>query len=175
MWVKWCWKCCQTASWHIQVMWSFLLIVFLQLNLTLVPATHKSPCFYTTTYCSPAHKPASSPPSPPVGESLFVTCYVSKLTNLLLCLPPLQQVSHCLWHATFPSSLTCSSLFLPSSSWVLICDMPCFQAHQPAPPSSSPPGCKSSFVTCHISKLTNPLLSLLPSSSWVLICDVPYF
>src|SRR5260370_1334440 len=37
-----------------------------------------------------------------------------------------------------------------------------FQAHQPAPPSSSPPASKSSFVTCRISKLTNPLLPLPP-------------
>src|SRR5229473_1164494 len=43
--------------------------------------------------------------------------------------------------------------------------MPCFEAHQPAPPSSSPPVSESLFVTCHVSKLTNLLLSLPPSSS----------
>src|SRR5258708_26156256 len=35
--------------------------------------------------------PSSS--SPPVDESLFVTCHISKLTNSLLPLPPLQLVS----------------------------------------------------------------------------------
>src|SRR5258708_15388729 len=48
--------------------------------------------------------------------------------------------------------------------------MPHFQAHQPAPPSSSPPGCKSSFVTCHISKFTNPLLPLPPLQD---VCNRP--
>src|SRR5229473_1236783 len=63
--------------------------------------------------------------------------------------------------------------------------MPHFRVHQPAPPSSpppvgespfvtrydvpssptcsslfSPPVCESSFVTCHVSELTNPLLPL---------------
>src|SRR5216684_2095024 len=38
----------------------------------------------------------------------------------------------------------------------------CFQAHRPTPTSSSPPASKSSFVTCHVSKLTNPLLPLPP-------------
>src|SRR5258708_7129793 len=38
----------------------------------------------------------SLPSSPPASESLFVTCHVSKLTNLLLPLPPLQKVSLCL-------------------------------------------------------------------------------
>src|SRR5713226_8770010 len=62
----------------------------------------------------------------------------------------------------FPNSTTHPFLFLPSRMSVFICDMPCFQAHQPAPPSSSPPGCESSFVMCHVSKLTNPLLPLPP-------------
>src|SRR5216684_1282896 len=39
--------------------------------------------------------------------------------------------------------------------------MPCFKAHQPTPPSSSPPASEPS-VTCHVSKLTNGLLSLPP-------------
>src|SRR5258708_36386949 len=43
---------------------------------------------------------------------LHVTCYVSKLTNPLLPLPPLQLVSPCLRPAMFRSSPTCSSLFL---------------------------------------------------------------
>src|SRR5260370_21878438 len=109
---------------------------------------------------SPQPVPPSS--SPPIGESSFVLCRVSKLTNLLLPLPPLQQVSPCLRCATLRSSLTCSSLFLPSNWCVLICVMPCFKAHQPAPPSSSPPASESSLVTCHASKLTNPFLPLPP-------------
>src|SRR5258707_574576 len=43
--------------------------------------------------------------------------------------------------------------------------MPCFQAHQPAPPSFSPPVSEFLFVTCHISKLTNLLLPLPPFNS----------
>src|SRR5258708_20682072 len=43
--------------------------------------------------------------SPPVGESLFVMCYISELTNLLLPLPPFQKVSPHLQCAAFPSSL----------------------------------------------------------------------
>ena len=72
------------------------------------------------------------------------------------------QVSPCLQRATFLSSPTHFSHFLPSRKWVLICDVPCFEAHQPAFPSSSPPVSESSFVTCHVSKLTNPLLPLPP-------------
>src|SRR5260221_716507 len=37
-----------------------------------------------------------------------------------------------------------------------------FEAHQPTPPSSFPPASESSFVMCHASKLTNPLLPLPP-------------
>src|SRR5216684_1917244 len=43
--------------------------------------------------------------------------------------------------------------------------MPGFKAHQPAPPSSSPPAVESLFVMCHVSKLTNSLLPLPSSSS----------
>src|SRR5216684_1131944 len=60
------------------------------------------------------------------------------------------------------SSPTRSSLFLPSNWCVLICVVPRFKAHQPAPPSSSPPASESSLVTCHASKLTNPFLPLPP-------------
>src|SRR5258707_5524046 len=63
---------------------------------------------------SPCTAPTSS--SPPVGESLFVMYYVSKLTNPLL--PPLQFVSPLL-HATFSSSQTPSS-FLPFTHPALI-------------------------------------------------------
>src|SRR5258708_7310438 len=112
--------------------------------------------------CFQAHQPTPPSSSPPGCESSFVTCHVSKLTNLLLPLPPLQDGSHHLCLATFRSSPTYSSLLLPARMWVLICDVPRFQSHQPAPPSSSSPGCESLFVTCHVSKLTNPLLPLPP-------------
>src|SRR5258707_861742 len=72
----------------------------------------------------------------------------------------LQLVSPHLCHAAFRSSPTHSSLFLPSSEWVLVCDVPFFEAHQPFPPSSSPPVGESSFVSCRVSKLTNLLLPL---------------
>src|SRR5258708_5617777 len=109
-----------------------------------------------------AHQPAPPSSSPPDCESSFVMCHVSELTNWLLLLPPLQDVSPLLSRLTFPSSPSCFSHFLPSRMCVLICDVPLFQAHQPAPPSSSPPACESSFVMCHVSKLTNWLLLLPP-------------
>src|SRR5258707_383413 len=43
--------------------------------------------------------------------------------------------------------------------------MPCFQAHEWTPPSSSPPVGESSFAMCHISELSNPLLPLPPLQS----------
>src|SRR5229473_1965562 len=85
---------------------------------------------------SPAHSSHSLPSS----ESSFAMGHISKLTNSLLPLPPLQQ----------------------AASESSFCDVPCFRAHQPIPPSSSPPGCESSFVTCHVSRLTNTLLPLPP-------------
>src|SRR5713226_6990951 len=84
-----------------------------------------------------AHQLALPSSFPPGSESSFVTCHVSKLTNSLLPLPPLQSMSPHLCPATFRSSKTRSSL-------------------------SSPPVGESSFMTCHISKLTNPLLPLPP-------------
>src|SRR5258707_1273992 len=87
---------------------------------------------------------------------------LSQPTNPLLPLPPLQRVNPPLCPATFPSSPTRSSLFLPSKKGDLGCDLPLFQTHQPAPPSSSTATSESSFVTCHVSKLTNPLLPLPP-------------
>src|SRR5229473_2084285 len=42
--------------------------------------------------------------------------------------------------------------------------MPGFEAHQPTPPSSSPPVGESLFMMCHVLKLTNLLLPLPPSS-----------
>src|SRR5258708_30608037 len=84
--------------------------------------------------CAPPlfEAPHLAPPSssPPVGESSFVTCHISKLNNPLLPL-------------------------LPSSWLVLVYDIPRFEAHQPTPPFSSPPASNSLFVTYYVSKLTN--------------------
>src|SRR5216684_3177195 len=107
-----------------------------------------------------AHQRA--PPFPALQRVSPLMCHVSKLTNGLLPHPPLLLVSSHLQHATFLSSPTHSSLFLPSSESVLVYDVPCFEAHQPTLPSSSPPVGESSFVTCHVSKLTNSLLPLPP-------------
>src|SRR5258708_30070711 len=63
---------------------------------------------------SPCTAPTSS--SPPVGESLFVMYYVSKLTNPLL--PPLQLDSPLL-HVTY-SSLRTPPTLLPCSPQSLI-------------------------------------------------------
>src|SRR5216684_8979449 len=49
-----------------------------------------------------AHQPAPLSSSPPESEPSFVTCHVSKLTNLLLPLPPLQLVSPCISRLTNP-------------------------------------------------------------------------
>src|SRR5260221_2920344 len=59
---------------------------------------------------SPCTAPTSS--SPPVGVSLFVMYYISKLTNPLL--PPLQVVSP-LPHSTLSNSQMPSSFVLPFS------------------------------------------------------------
>src|SRR5260370_32818813 len=58
-------------------------------------------------------------PLPPLWQvsPLFAMCHVSELTNPFLPLPPLQQVSPCLQCATFLSSPTRFSCFLPSSKW----------------------------------------------------------
>src|SRR5258708_3865984 len=42
------------------------------------------------------------------------------------------------------------------------CNMPHFRAHQPVPPSSSPPESESLFPVSYISELTNMLLPPLP-------------
>src|SRR5260370_37498994 len=55
-----------------------------------------------------------------------------------------------------------TSPFFPSTTCFLFCDVPRFEAHQAAPPSSSPPDRECSFVTCHDSNRTNPLLPLPP-------------
>src|SRR5258707_3105817 len=101
-----------------------------------------------------AHQPTPPSSFPPASESSFVMCHASKLTNPFLPLPPLQLVSPRLCRATFQSSPTCSSLFLPSSKSVLVSDVPHLQPHQAAPPSSSPPVDQCSFVLSHSSELT---------------------
>src|SRR5258708_5432805 len=76
----------------------------------------------------------------------------------------------------FPSSPTC---FLPSTCSVF-CTIPCFHTHQPPPsptppfpylptflphhppPPPPPPPLADPSPTCHISKLSNPLLPLPP-------------
>src|SRR5260370_1372018 len=110
--------------------------------------------------CFRAHQRA--PPFPALQRVSPLMCHVSKLTNGLLPHPPLLSVSPRLQRATFLSSPTRSSLFLPSSESSLVSDLPSFVAHQLLLPSSSPPVSESSFVTCHISKLTNLLLPLPP-------------
>src|SRR5229473_3296240 len=79
--------------------------------------------------CFQAHQPTPSSSSPLAGESSFTMCCVSKLTSLVLPLPPLQQVSPCLQYVMFPSS----------------------------PAHFSPLVSESSSVMWHVSKLTNPL------------------
>src|SRR5260370_14434779 len=98
-----------------------------------------------------AHRPIPPSSSPPVGESSFVSCHVSKLTNLLLPLPPLQQVSPRLRCATIRSSLTCSSLFLPSTSLVLFCVVPRFKPPHPPTPFHSTLSLSSTYTICSLS------------------------
>src|SRR5216684_216415 len=95
-------------------------------------------------------------------------------------LPPLQQVSPRLCHATFPSSPTCSSP-PTSESLFVTCHVPklnnpllplpplqrvsphlCHATFPSSPTCSSPPMSESSFVTCHVPKLNNLLLPLPP-------------
>src|SRR5260370_16008802 len=70
-----------------------------------------------TLFPPTSHSRSPAPPSfsPPARECSFVTCHVSKLTNPLLPLPPLQEVSTPLPRATFASSPAPSSLLCPPS------------------------------------------------------------
>ena len=56
------------------------------------------------------HLPLPLPPLQQVSPCSFAMCCISKLTSQLLPISSLQWVSPHLWHATFPSSLTHSSL-----------------------------------------------------------------
>src|SRR5260370_455010 len=100
--------------------------------------------------------------SPPPGSPYLPFSRLFKLTNPLLPLPPIQFVSPPFSRAIFQSSPTIIPLLPPSTLLLLASLFPCFKAHQPVPPSSSPPVGESSFVSCHVSKLTNPLLPLPP-------------
>src|SRR5713226_1481801 len=93
-----------------------------------------------------AHQPAPLSSSPPASKS---SCFQAHQPAPPSSSPPASKSSHFQAHQPAPPS---SSPPASKSSR--------FQAHQPAPPSSSPPGSESSFVTCRISKLTNPLLPL---------------
>src|SRR5258707_14375219 len=75
-----------------------------------------------------AHQPISPSSSPPESESSFPTCHVSELTNPLLPLPPLQDVSPRFHRATFPSSPTLSFLYLLPT---LIAMVPAYSLSQP--------------------------------------------
>src|SRR5260370_729741 len=79
-----------------------------------------------TAICS-LFSPVSLPhlPFPPLplllprqASSFFAMCHISELTIPFLPLPPLQEVSPRLQCATFLSSPTHFSRFLPSSKWV---------------------------------------------------------
>src|SRR5712692_4669336 len=76
--------------------------------------------------------------SSPGSESSFATYHVSELTNLLLPLSPLQQVSP---HFAMCHVSELTNLLLP---------LPPLQQVSPH------------FALCHISKLTNPFLPLPP-------------
>src|SRR5229473_1175137 len=105
-----------------------------------------------------AHQPASPTLSPLQQVSpCFVPCHVSELTNPLLPLPPLQQVSpH--FATCHVSELTNPLLPLPPPGRDLVCNVPHFRAHQPAPPSSSSPASEFLFAMCCVSELMNALL-----------------
>src|SRR5229473_862614 len=107
----------------------------------------------------------------------FATCHISKLTNLFLPLPPLQKVSPHFQCATFLSSPThLSHTFSPPASESSFCTMPRFQAHQPTPPSSSPPASESLFCNMPRFRAHQPAPpSSSPPASESPFCNVPHF
>src|SRR5258707_15395092 len=71
--------------------------------------------------------PTRSPPFlPPGSESSFVRCHVSKLTNPLLPLPPLQPASSRFQVSMFPRSPAHSSVLLPSCLQVVHTSSPLY-------------------------------------------------
>src|SRR5258708_18964255 len=101
------------------------------------------------------------PPYPALQRVSPLMCHVSKLTNGLLPHPPLLSVSPHLQCATFLSSPTCSSLFLPSSESLLAtCHVS--ELTNPLLPLSPFQQVSPHFAPCHVSQLTNPLLPLPP-------------
>src|SRR5216684_4236373 len=106
----------------------------------------------------------------------FATCHISELTNPFLPLPPLQKANPHFQHAMFLSSPTCFSSSSPPGSESSFCDMPCFQAHQPAPPSSSPPASESPFCNMPRFRARQPAPpSSSPPASESLFCNMPHF
>src|SRR5258707_7525528 len=65
------------------------------------------------------------------------------------CVCRLRQLSICVFFFLMIRRPPRSTLF----PYTTLFRSPRFEAHQPAPPSSSPPVDESSFVTCHVSKL----------------------
>src|SRR5260221_323261 len=104
---------------------------------TLSPLQQVSPRF---VLCHVSELTNPLLPLPPLQQVSphFATCHVSELANPLLPLPPLQQVSpH--FATCHVSELTNPFLPLPPPGRDLVCNVPHFRAHQPAPPSSSSP------------------------------------
>src|SRR5260370_523402 len=115
--------------------------------------------------CFQAHEWTPPSSSPPLPDPFFPTSHLSSLSTPLPPLPSPPSLTARLSPTTLPFSRSPPSLSLPSLQSVLVCDLPRFQAPHLAPPSSSPPVSESSFVTCHVSKLTNSLLPLPPLQS----------
>src|SRR5216684_4049218 len=103
---------------------SFAMCRISKLTNLLLPPPSSSPLASESSFAmchvSELTNPLLLPPSssPLASESLFAMCHISELTNPLLPLPPLQEVSPRLQCATFLSSPTRFSRFLPSSKWV---------------------------------------------------------
>ncbi len=118
---------------------SFVTCHISKLTNPLLPSSSFSPLasefLFVACHVFQAHQYAFPSSCLPVSEPSMM-CHISKVMNGLLPFPPLLLVHFCLQCAMFLSSLTCSSLFLPSS--------------------------KSSLATCHVFELTNPLLPLFP-------------
>src|SRR5260370_5820946 len=98
----------------------------------------------------------SSSSSPPLCDSLFVTCHVSKLTSPLLPLPPLQMVSP-RFATCHISELTNPFLPLPPLQKAIPHFQPAMFPSSPTRFSSSSPPRKDSSSSDLPSFLTHPL------------------
>src|SRR5258707_935963 len=136
----------------LRVAWLMARLGYCSCHNTTPPASESS--FICDVPHFQTHQP--TPPSflPPVSESSFVMCHISKLTNPLL--PP-------------PSSSP-----LASESSFAMCHVSELTNPLLLPPSSSPLASESLFATCHVSELTNMLLPFLPSTQLVL-SNMPCF